>query len=99
MYNFSICFRVVFPLRKPMDSLSRIFFCRLVDTNPKKFNFLNTLSATLNAIELRMSYDLCINECFIIDIKGVTMGHALAINPLLLAKAVHLYQVHISFYC
>lgn len=57
------------------------------------FSFADVLAARLNLFVVRMNYDLCFNDVYLLDFGNIASNHLTKINPILLSKHTKVFQV------
>lgn len=83
------------PLPKLTENYCRVFVMK-TNSDAENFNHLDCLQYVLICMEVCMKFDYALNNCFICDLSGFTLGHIKNVSLPLLAKCVTFYSVRLK---
>lgn len=71
---------------------SRISVLQITDPDPEKFFFDFMMKTTYMIGDVRLKHDYMKNDIWLADMKNTSFGHLPRLNPLLIQKAIQLFQ-------
>ena len=80
-------------MKEPTKEGYKVIFCKLLNTDPSKFNYNDFMKFYIMSLDLWMfSEGTTKGHVIVYDITGVSLGHATRINPLGLKKFLFYLQ-------
>ncbi|XP_061723094.1 uncharacterized protein LOC133529402 isoform X2 [Cydia pomonella] len=70
----------------------RITTLMFVDSNPSSFKIEEIFRNSYMVGDLRVKYDYMLGEIWLLDLKNITLGHFLRINPMVVQRAAQMFQ-------
>ncbi|XP_047999108.1 alpha-tocopherol transfer protein-like [Leguminivora glycinivorella] len=70
----------------------RITTLKFVDPNPSSFKIEEIFRNSYMVGDLRLKYDYMLGEIWLLDLKNITLGHFLRINPMVVQRASQMFQ-------
>ncbi|XP_063628802.1 alpha-tocopherol transfer protein-like [Cydia splendana] len=70
----------------------RITTLKFVDPNPSSFKIEEIFRNSYMVGDLRVKYDYMLGEIWLLDLKNISLGHFLRINPMVVQRASQMFQ-------
>lgn len=81
------------PLKQPLDSLTRVIMYRIDRAELDRFIVADMSALGANLLDIRSAYDLCVNECYILDYSNFSLRHILRITPMVIKNTLYILEV------